>query len=30
MSHYLRTDQPSADLDTLYAITLDFLARELR
>jgi acetyl esterase/lipase len=30
MSHYLRTDQPSADLDTLYAITLDFLSRELR
>jgi dipeptidyl aminopeptidase/acylaminoacyl peptidase len=30
MSHYLRTDQPSADLDTLYAITLDFLARELK
>jgi acetyl esterase/lipase len=30
MSHYLRTDQPSPDLDTLYATTLDFLGRELR
>ncbi|HYF62518.1 MAG TPA: carboxypeptidase regulatory-like domain-containing protein, partial [Herpetosiphonaceae bacterium] len=30
MSHYLRTDQPSADLDALYATTLDFLGRELR
>ena len=29
MSHYLRTDQPTADLDILYAITLDFLRREL-
>ena len=27
MSHYLLADRPSADLDRLYAITVDFLRR---
>jgi hypothetical protein len=30
MRHYLRADQPSEELDRLYTITLDFLARTLR
>jgi len=30
MSHYLLADRPSADLDKLYAITVDFLRRVLR
>ena len=29
MAHYLYTDKPSAELDQLYALTLDFLARRL-
>jgi hypothetical protein len=30
MSHYLLADRPSADLDKLYTITVDFLRRVLR
>lgn len=30
MSHYLLADRPSADLDTLYTITLDFLKRRMK